>query len=335
MQIKLKRYFQATFFLLSLASFGLSSDAAEWSPTQTLEFVVPAGPGGALDQVGREVQQFFEKTQRSKFQMIVVNKGGGNGKIAFDILRQKTGDPHFLTINTTGYMSNYLIGNLDILPHRELTPLAILQDEYLVLAVRADSPIKNLSEVIQKLKNDPSSLRIAVATSIGNHIHVGTAKALKAAGIDITKIVVVPFRSSSDSVLAMIGGHIELVAATTPNVVSMVQAGKIRLLAVSSEKRLGGVFSSTPTWRESGVDSDFHSTLGILAPKGLSQDQIDYWQTFFKNLSSSKEWQGSMEKNQSHSHFIPIKDTTSYYEQEFLSVKEIVGDLKLLGSAKN
>ena len=95
---------------------------ADWSPTQTLEFIVPAGPGGALDQVGREVQQFFEKTQRSKFQMIVVNKGGGNGKIAFDVLKQKTGDPHYLTINTTGYMSNYLIGNLDMLPHRELTP---------------------------------------------------------------------------------------------------------------------------------------------------------------------------------------------------------------------
>ena len=335
MNQKLQRYFQSFILILATVCNWSISNAAEWTPTQTLEFVVPAGAGGALDQVGREVQQFFEKTQRSKFQMIVVNKGGGNGKIAFDVLRQKTGDPHFLTINTTGYMSNYLIGNLDILPHRELTPLAILQDEYLVLATRADSPIKNLSEVIQKLKNDPTSLRIAVATSIGNHIHVGTAKSLKAAGVDITKIVVVPFRSSSDSVLAMMGGHIELVAATTPNVVSMVQAGKIRLLAVSSEKRLGGVFTSTPTWRESGIDSDFHSTLGILAPKGLSAEQIDYWQTFFKNLSASKEWQGSMEKNQSHPHFIPSKETINYYEQEFLSVKEIVGDLKLLGTSKN
>lgn len=335
MNKKSSNYFQLCIVLLVFFLDSNPARSADWSPTQTVEFVVPAGAGGALDQVGREVQQFFIKNQNLKTQMIVVNKGGANGKIAFDFLKQKTGDPHYLTINTTGYMSNYLIGNLDILPHREMTPIAILQDEFLVLAVRADSPLKDFSEVIQKLKNDPTSLRIAVATSIGNHIHVGTAKVLKVAGVDITKIVVVPFRSSSDSVLAMIGGHIELVAATTPNVVSMLQAGKIRLLTVSSDKRLGGVFSNIPTWRESGADSDFHSTLGILAARGLTTEQVDFWENFFKNLSSSKEWKSFLEKNQSQSHFVATKDTTNYYEKEFIGVKEIVGDLKLLGKVRN
>jgi putative tricarboxylic transport membrane protein len=308
---------------------------AEWSPTQTIEFVVPAGPGGALDQVGRQLQHFFEQNHFSKNQMIVINKGGGNGKIAFDVLRQKPGDGHYLTTNTTGYISNYLLGNLGILPSRDLTPIAILQDEYLVLAVRADSPIKDFPEVIKKLKEDPSSLRIAVATSLGNHIHVGTAKGLKAAGVDITKIVVVPFRSSSDSVLAAMGGHIELVAATTPNVVSMLQAGKIRLLAVSAEKRLGGVFSNTPTWRESGVDSDFHSTLGIMGPQELKAEQIKYWENVLRRLTQSKEWLATMERNQSHSHFLPNKEAIKYYEQEYASVKEIIEDLKIPGSTKN
>ena len=333
-----KSVFRGLCFSVALSVFGLSPRAvigAEWSPTQAIEFVVPAGPGGALDQVGRLLQHFFEQQKYSKNQMVVINKGGGNGKIAFDVLRQKPADAHYLTTNTTGYISNYLLRNLDILPSRDLTPIAILQDEYLVLAVRADSPIKDFAEVVRKLKEDPASLRIAVATSLGNHIHVGTAKGLKAAGVDITKIVVVPFRSSSDSILAAMGGHIELVAATTPNVVSMLAAGKIRLLAVSAEKRLGGVFSKTPTWRESGVDSDFHSTLGILGPQGLKPEQITYWENIFKSLTQSKEWLEAMERNQSQSHFLPHKEALEYYDQEFASVKEIVSDLNIPGSTKN
>jgi putative tricarboxylic transport membrane protein len=319
--------------VLGLAMTGLAN-AAPWTPDQPIDFVVAAGPGGALDQVARVMKRYFDQHADLKKPFLVTNKPGGNGKIAFDVLKQKSGNPHFLAINTHGYMSNYLMGNLDILPHRDFTTIAVLQDEFLTLAVRADSPIKNIGDVITELKKDPASLRIAVATSIGNHIHVGTAKALKAAGVDIRKLVVVPFRSSSDSIVALVGGNIELVASTTPNVIAMVQAGKIRLLAVSSEKRLGGIFAGVPTWREAGVDSVFSSALGILAPKGISAEQITYWENGLKQMTQSEEWQRLMERNQSRSHFMEHQEATAFYEQEYQSVRSVVSDLGLLGPGK-
>jgi putative tricarboxylic transport membrane protein len=322
--------------VISLLGFSMArqSLAAPWSPEQTTQFIVAAGPGGALDGVARSTKQFIDQKGDAKSPVLVLNKPGANGKIAFDILKQNQGNPYYLSINTHGYISSYLIGSLDILPNRDLTTVAVLQDEYLTLAVRADSPIKDIGDVVTALKKDPTSLRIAVATSIGNHIHIGTAKALKAAGVDIRKLVVVPFRSSSDSIVALIGGQLELVASTTPNVISMLRAGKIRLLAVSSNKRLGGDFVNVPTWRESGIDSVFSSALGILAPKNISQEQILYWENIFEQMVLSKQWERLMELNQSRSNFMRHKEATAYYDQEYNSVRSIVSELGLLAPGK-
>ena len=324
------------FGLMGLLGLSLAGQlvAAPWTPDQPTQFIVAAGPGGALDAVARSTKQFIEQKGDSKNSVLILNKPGANGKIAFDILRQNQGNPNYLSINTHGYISSYLIGSLDILPNRDLTTVAVLQDEYLTLAVRADSPLKDVGDVVTALKKDPTSLRIAVATSIGNHIHIGTAKALKAAGVDIRKLVVVPFRSSSDSIVALIGGQLELVASTTPNVISMLRAGKIRLLAVSSEKRLGGDFANVPTWRESGVDSVFSSALGVLAPKGITQEQIVYWENILEQMVQSKQWERLMETNQSRSHFMRHKEATAYYDQEYISVRSIVSELGLLAPGR-
>lgn len=316
----------------TLAGIPLHGRAADWRPDQNIQFVIPAGPAGALDQAGRAMSQYCDEigTLPAGKAFLVINKPGANGKIAFDMLKQHPGDPNILSLNTNGYIVSYLTGNLDILPHREFVTIAVLQEEFLALAVRADSPIKDIRSVVAEMRRDPGGLRIGVATSIGNHIHVGTAKALKTAGVDISKLLVVPFKSSSDSIIALMGGHIELVAATTPNVITMLQAGKIRLLAVSSDKRLGGSLSEVPTWREGGVDSTFSSALGIIAPKGISAQQISYWEEICQQMVNSAVWKRIAERNQSRPIFIPHAKAADFYEAEYQSMRGIVNELGLL-----
>ena len=314
------------------AMSGVVHASGAWRPERSVDFVVGAGASGALDQVGRAAKQFYDQsgTASANAPMLVSNKPGGNGKIAFEVLRQKPGDPHFLAINTHGYIASYLTGSLDILPHRDLTPIVVLQEESHVLAVRADSPYKDLQSVVQALRKDPTSLRIAVATSIGNHIHIGVAKGLKAAGVDVSKLVVAPFRSSGDSMVALIGGQLELVAATTPNAIASLNAGRIRLLAVNSKERLGGIFASVPTWREAGVDTSFNSSLGLVGSKGITAEQIAFWEEMCKQMVVSPDWLRLQETNQSRSMFIPHSQTAAYYEREYLSMRETVRDIGLL-----
>lgn len=309
-----------------------AANAAEtWKPEANVEFVVPAGAGGALDQAARAMKQFYDQSAAVPGRSFLVsNKPGANGKIAFDVLMQHAADPHYLSLNTHGYIASYLTGNLDILPHRDLLTIAVLQEEFLVLAVRADSPFKDLRSLLAALRADPASQRLAVATSIGNHIHIGTAKALKAAGVDVSRLVVAPFRSSMDSMVALVGGQLEMVAATTPNALAMMQAGRVRLLAVSSDTRLGGAFAGIPTWRESGVDASFRSALGIVGPKGMAPRHVSFWEEVCRQMVAAPEWKRLVELNQSKSLFIPHSQATAYFEKEYQSMLSTVREIGLL-----
>jgi len=306
-----------------------------WKPDMNVDFVVPAGPGGALDQTGRAMKQFYDETAGPGAKsFLVTNKPGANGKIAFEVLLQKRGDPHFLSINSHGYISSYLTGNLDILPHRDLTPIAVIQDEFAVAAVRAESPVKSAADLAERLRKDPGSQRIGVATSIGNHIHIGTAKALGAAGVDVRKLVVAPFKSSAESMVSLVGGHLDVVAATTPNVIALKKAGKIRVLAVSAGERLGGLFADVPTWKEQGIDSTFSSSMGIVAPKGISEEQVRFWEDLCRRMSRSAMWVQLAETNQSRPNFMGHRDAARFYEEEYQSMREIVARLGLLEAGK-
>lgn len=308
--------------------------ASGWRPEHVVEFIVPAGPGGALDQVGRATKQFLDEQRSAAKGVVVSNRSGGNGKIAFDLLKQRPGDPHLLSVNTHGYITSYLTGSLDTLPHRAFTSVAVLQDEFLVLAVRADSPLATLGDALDRLRRDPQGLSIAVATSIGNHIHVGTAKALKAAGVDIRRLVVAPFRSSAESIVALVGGHIDLVAATTPNVITPLASNSIRLLAVSADRRLGGAFAATPTWREAGVDDDFSSALGIIAPASLTPDQVAFWEATCRQMVAGDLWRQLAERNQSRPRFLGAADAARFYERETEALRATVRELGLLAAER-
>lgn len=303
---------------------GIGRAQAGWRPQRTVDFIVPAGPSGALDQVGRAVKQVFDEKGTVGQPIVVTNRPGGGGKIAFDQLLRRAGDPHILTTNTHGYLSSHILGSLDVLPHRDLTPIAVLLEEAVTVAVRPDSPYKTARDLVDALKKDPTVARIAVATAIGNHIHVGVAKPLAAAGVDVSKLTVVAFKSSADSVTALLGGHIEVVASTTPNVVGLVSGGRIRLLAHSSTQRLGGVLSNVPTWREAGVDSDFRSALGILAAKGITPEQIAYWEGALRQLVETEEWKKLLDRNQSRPFFLGHAETVKFYEEEYASMRALL-----------
>lgn len=303
---------------------------AQWAPTKPVEFIVAAGPGGALDQVARVAKQFFEEHKvLGDKPFIVVNRPGGAGKVAFDVLASRPGDPHVLALNTHGYLASFIGGSLDVLPHRDFASIAVLLDETVAVAVRADSPLASGRDLVAALKKDPASQRIAVATSVGNHIHVGVAKPLQAAGIDISKLTVVPFKSSADSIVALLGGHLEVVASTTPNIVSQYQAGRIRLLALSSGERLGGALADVPTWKEQGVDSEFRSSLGIVAPKGISREQVEFWENAFRRLAASEEWKKALARTQSQPHFLGAADAHKFYEAEYASMRPMIDSMKL------
>lgn len=316
--------------LLALAlALPLLAAAQDWKPERNVEYVVPAGPGAALDTAARQIKELVDRNQLLPTTMIVTNKPGGAGMVAMGGLQAKPGDAHMLVTLTHSSINNKLVGEV-ALGYEDFTPLAILFDEFITVVVRADSPIRNGRDLVETLRKNPQALSIGVATSIGNHIHAAIAKPLKVAGVDIGKLTVVPFKSSAESMNNLLGGHLDVVSASAVNVISLMKAGKIRVIAVASAERLGGDLAGVPTWREQGVDAVYSSSQGLLGAKGLNAAQIAYWEGVLRRVTEMPEWAAFLAKNHWKPRFMGAAEARRYLDAESATAKSLLGDLGLL-----
>lgn len=326
----MKTWFQNGLLALTLTVLTWSPAMAdEWVPAKPVEIAVGAGPGGALDQVARTLGHITDKQQSIPHGLVVVNRPAGAGTVALGTLKQHPSDAHYLASFALQFLTNYVIGDWKESPTTEYTMLAVLFDEYVGLAVRADSPIKDAKDLVDKLRADPQAVSIAVATALGNHIHIGAAKPLLAAGVEVAKLTVVPFKSSAESVTALLGGHVDVVAASTANLVSQLEAGRIRLLAISAPKRLGGSFAQVPTWKEQGIDAEFASVQGLLAPKGLTPAQLVYWAQTLKRATDTPEWAAFVQRNQWTPRLITGPEAQRFAEGQLVEMRSILSQMKL------
>jgi putative tricarboxylic transport membrane protein len=202
-----------------------------WKPTQTINYVIGVAAGGSVDLYARGIKYALETLNLVNGQTVVAdNKPGAGGLLALQQLQRSRGNAHNLGTFHTGSLAGQVTGILKA-DMREFVPVAMLVEETTLVAVRADSPFKTAKDLLAALRRDPGSVKIAVAPLKGLNTHLAIAKPLKVAGIDITKLTVVPFRSSADSMSALLGGHVDVVSATGPTVVPMAQAGKVRIIA--------------------------------------------------------------------------------------------------------
>lgn len=299
-----------------------------WKPERNVEIISGTAAGGAVDRANRTVQQIWQEKKIVDATMTVVNKPGGGNTIAWNYINQHAGDGHYVSIAPYTLLTNKIVGTSP-LTWSDFSTIALLFNEYITVSVRADSPIRTAADLVQRLKQNPSSLSIAVASTLGNHIHIGIAKPLKAAGVDIKKLKVVAFKSSGESVTALLGGHIDVVSSTTPNVVAQLQAGKIRVIAIGSAQRMTGVFAGVPTWKEQGIDDAFNASQGAIGPKGLSAAQIAFWESAFEKLSQTDEWKKQLAANYWDGNFRSGKDAQKYYAEQAAELREILTDLGL------
>ncbi|MCX7137721.1 MAG: tripartite tricarboxylate transporter substrate binding protein [Proteobacteria bacterium] len=313
--------------LLLLAGSACAQSA--WKPERNVEIISGTAAGGAVDKANRTVQRIWQDKKILEVTSSVVNKPGGGNTIAWNYINQHAGDGHYVSIAPYTILTNKIIG-MSPLSYTDFTPIALLFYEYITVSVRADSPIKNAQDMIERLRKDPSSLSIAVASALGNHIHVGIAKPLKTAGVDIKKLKVVAFKSSGDSVAALLGGHIDVVSSTTPNVLGQLQAGKIRVIAITSATRLSGPLAGVATWKEQGVNIEFNASQGAIGPKGLAAPQLAFWENAFLRLSQSDEWKKELEASNWQSNYRNSQDTARYYEREYAEMKAVLGELGLV-----
>lgn len=310
-----------------LAAVFFGDAQAQWNPERPVELIVSVAPGGNQDLTARAIQGIWQE-RRIVSPAVVMNKPGGGGAIAYTYLSQHQRDAHYLMMLAPTLLTNRIAG-AGAFHHNDFTPIAMLFNEYIFVSVKADSPIKTGRDMIQRLKEAPDALSVAIATAIGNHIHMGIALPMKAAGVDIKRMKVVAFKSSGQSLTALLGGHVDVAASTFGALRPHVAAGKLRIVGVSAPQRMTGDLAGIATWKEQGGNAVFDSWRGVVGAKGISEVQGKYWENAFAVLSETEEWKSDIEKNFRVKHYLNGRDAGRYWDEQYKELEEALTELGL------
>ncbi len=300
-----------------------------WKPTERINFVIGVAPGGTVDLYARGIKDTLDTLKLVNGQTILVeNKVGAGGALAMQLLKSQSGNAAYLGTFHTGAIAGAVTGLIKADP-RDFTPVAMMVEETSLVAVRADSPLKTGTDLVDALKADPTKLRIAVAPALGQNTHMAIAKPLKVAGVAIDKLTIAPFRSSGESVTALIGGHVDVVSATAPVILPQVQAGKLRILASAAPEPGTGALAGVKTWREQGVPADYVSYNGVMLPPGVNAEQIRFWEDALRKVSQDKHWVALVERSGNKPIFRGYVESHRYLMAEWKAATELAASLNL------
>ena len=232
-----------------------------------------------------------------------------------------------MEVSNPTLVANHVMG---ITPQQpgDFSPVALLLDEYTVFSVRADSPFKSGGELMRRLAQQPDSVSIGLTTRGGAN-HIALVLAAKSAGADLKKLKIVSFKSNSESMTALLGGHIDLVASSASPAIAHFQQGRTRIVAISASKRMGDALSQVPTWKEQQIDAVNSNWRLLLGPKGLQPAQIAYWEEVAARLSKSAAWKKELQSNFWEGRLLTGHALRDFLVAEHKEHKEVLAELGL------
>lgn len=301
----------------------LAATAQAWTPNRPVELIVDCTPGCGPDSMVRLMQRVFQTNRQVDAPITIHNKSGA--AMVRTYMKNFEGNGHYLYSAGQGMLASHAIGRS---AYTDLTPVAMLFGEHIGIAVKADSPIKSGRDLIERLKKDPLAHSFGLS-AIGSTQHQAVAIALKLAGVDIRKARNVTFNSGALARTALLGGHVDIVAATVGSLDPDVKSGAFRVIAVASPERVAGLYAGVPTWREQGANSVVFLWRAMFGPKGMTPAQVAYWEGIFQRLTESPEWKAEMDKRSSVTEFMGAAALKKRMEDEFPGVKALLVDLEL------
>lgn len=317
-------------FAAILASFAGAAGAqdADWKPTETIEIVVNQGPGGATDLLARLMQRIL-RDQGLQTPVNVVNRPGGGGAIGLNYLAKRAADGHSLSIANTTLLSTHIVGRSPM-TYTHFTPLAMLAQEHVAFAVHPTSPLNTGKDLLDRLKQDPTAISIAIGAAVGNQNHIAVALVAKAIGADPRKLKTVIFKSGGETMTQILGGHVDIGMTSAGQFVKHVEAGRVRLLAIAAPQRLEGDLAAIPTWKEQGVDSVAGLWFTVIAPAGLPPAAVRYWDRAVAAVVKDEAWRQFLRERQMLSMHRGSAATNVFLKAEYDRLKDILGELGLV-----
>jgi putative tricarboxylic transport membrane protein len=243
-------------------------------------------------------------------------------------VNQAKGDPNQLMVNGItmigAILSNKAPVNLD-----QVTPIARLTGDPLVIVVPANSPIKSVKELADAVKADPAKVTWA-GGSAGGADHILAALFTKAAGSDPSKVNYIAFSGGGEALAAMLGGRVTAGVSGYGEFESQIKAGKLRALAISSGKRLAN--ADVPTLKEQGMDVEVVNWRAIMAGPGITAEQKKALTETVEKVVKSKEWAEILKQRGWEDFYLAGAPFESFLKEEQVRVGDVLRSIGLVKS---
>ncbi len=235
-------------------------------PEKPITMIIHAGAGGGSDIFGRTMASAIDKDKLLPQPIVVENKPGGSGGIAFAYVAGKKKDPYYLVTAVTSFLTTPLMG-LTPVGLKDFTPIANFAfDEYMVM-VNANSKYKSMKEIIDFAKANPKKITVG-GTQLGSSDSICAYLIEKAVGVQFNYIV---FNGGGEVNAALLGGHIDMAVSNPGEALELYKSGKVKILGVFAEKRLAGA-PDVPTLKEQGINAIYVQNRGLAAPAGIPDE---------------------------------------------------------------
>jgi tripartite-type tricarboxylate transporter receptor subunit TctC len=309
------------------AAFSVGTAQAQNYPNRPITLVVPWGAGGGTDQTARIIGTLLEKDIGQPVN--VVNRTGGSGVVGHAAIAEAPPDGYTIGLITVEITMMHHQG-LTKLNQSNYTPLGLMNMDPAGLSVRADAPYKTVNDVLAAIKANPGKFK-ASGTGQGGIWHLALAGMLNSNRIDPMAAPWVPSQGAAPGLNDLVAGGVEFVTCSLPEARALIEAGKVRPLAIMADQP-AKLFPNVPTLKAAtGSNWTVGAWRGMAGPKGMPADVTAKLSAAFKKIYDSKDFQDFMNQRGFGLLYMPPDQQAAFMEQGSKGMGEV---MKAVGLVK-
>ena len=288
-----------------------------------LKIMAPAGPGGGWDQTARTIQSTLQ-AENLVANIQVDNVAGAGGTIGLQqFVNQSTGDPTATIVG--GYvMVGAIIANDSPVSLADVTPIARLTGEYVVVVAPAGSEIQNAAQLADALRADPGAVTWA-GGSAGGVDHIAVGMFAKAAGVDPEAINYIPYSGGGEALAAILGNQVTVGISGYSEFSAQIDAGTVTVIGITAPERQA--YLDAPTFAEQGFDVDVQNWRMIAAAPGISDEERDTLIATIRAMAESDTWNQELETKGWVNTYLDGPDFQGYLESEIEQTAATLSEL--------
>ncbi|MBA4422319.1 MAG: hypothetical protein C0390_04345 [Syntrophus sp. (in: bacteria)] len=315
-------------FLLALTLFTLqgmmTAEAAE-GPKGPVEITVGTGAGGTPDVIMRRVAKILGEEKLVEQPIVIQNRTGGSWMVAVNWVIGKKGGYDTLMGIAQPLLTTPIVQGLKTV-YDQLVPIALFVQGDLMIVAQPDSPFKSLADFVNEAKKNPRGLKFS-GSQTGSTDHMVVALLEKAAGV---KFNYIPYDSGSAATASFLGKNVDGLVLSLGEAVPLVQSGKVKPLAVLTEKRRANAeLKDFLTAKEQGIDLVWGQFWGLAGAPGIDPGLVKWWNDRLQKMTATKAWKEGIDTNFQRSDFIDYTKAPAYMAEQHKIYLQLLRDIGL------